>query len=108
MSAVFPAEAHVKGVGEVRTVPFNYSNFPEILGGDTLSSATVTGNPGGLTVGSASVSAAVVDGIPIGQAILAVVSGGTDGVDYALTCLATTAAGSVLEVRGVLSVSDER
>lgn len=56
--------------------------------GETLSSATFTASPSGLTQVSVSAAGAIATWK---------FSGGTDGVDYSVVCRALTSAGNTLE-----------
>lgn len=67
--------------GEARIVTANYVSAAEIVAGATLVSAVVTADPSGLTIGTPAVSSNQVNFL---------VSGGTDGTIYTITCLATT------------------
>lgn len=86
---------------------FDYSKFPEIVAGDTLTGTpTVTAvesadmNNRGTTpptVGTPAIAGATVT--------VAIGPGGTDGVKYTLTCSCNTAAGAVLVIYAELQVS---
>jgi hypothetical protein len=68
-----------KIAGEVRTYPFEFDRFPEIVDGATISSAAVSADSG-LTVAVASTSSDIVN---------VTMSGGVAGQQYEVTCLAT-------------------
>lgn len=85
-----------KFVDEVVTYTCQFATFPQIAAGASISSATATSTPGGLTV-SASAS---------GTNVLVTASGGSDGTKYEVTALATLndATPSVIGVRFQLQV----
>lgn len=92
-----------KATDEVIVVSFDYA---ALLGdGETVSSASVgiavrTGvdpDVAAMLAGSTSVGASVVSHL---------VRNGVDAADYTLTCLATTSAGQVLRLSGILPVRD--
>jgi len=87
-----------KYAAESRTYTFDFSQRDEIIiSGDTISSInSVTVSPSGLTIGSTSIS---------GKGVNAVISGGTSGSTYNLTCLITTSSGAILECQGTLLVT---
>ena len=70
-------------------VAFDYAGWDILNTSNTLSSATVTGSPSGLTIGSPTVDAT-------NKKVSANVSAGTSGVTYRLTCVATTSGGDTL------------
>lgn len=81
----------VNGNSENRVVAWDFKLFPEIVAGDTLSSAVIEFTPAtpALTFGTATVSGTQI------QATLTV-SGGVANAVYETTCTATTTAGRVL------------
>jgi hypothetical protein len=90
---------------EARLYLFDFSRFPEVIAGETLSSPAVpASDPAGLTIGSAAVSAVVRDGIPAGQAVEVMISGGTADVTYEVEGRAVTSGGATLAVGGVIKV----
>lgn len=78
-----------------RLYDFNFATFSELVAGQTISSPSVVSSPSGLTVGSPTVSSALV------QVRL---SGGTAGTDYSVTCSVTTSGSSTLTIVGILKV----
>lgn len=99
---------------EVLAVVFDFSNFPEIVAGATISSAVVSG-PGrvpltGLVAGVPSVltSAAVVDSlgntVAAGKGVQVALAGGGAGDDVIVSCAATLSTGSVATVQGKIAV----
>lgn len=90
-------QVQTKRPGEARTYEFDFSQFPEIEDGDTLSGTpAVASATSGLTIGSPSRS---------GSSVLVSISGGSDGVGYNLTCSCATTGGSTLNCVGKLKVS---
>ena len=85
-----------KAVTEARIFAFDYSNFIEIVGGDTVASAIVDDDPIGLTIGAP---------IILADRVQVLISGGVFLDTYTLTCTATTAGGSDLVVCGLLTIS---
>ena len=65
--------------------------------GETISSAAITGDPSGLTIGSVTLSDSTAT---------ALISGGTAGETYEVTCEATLSTGETLNRRGFLKVRD--
>ena len=87
----FPTITVVRSANEEITYTLDFRVFPEVSDdGGVLSSPTVSA-PAGITVGTPTVSTTIIDGIPIGQAILLPVSGGTASppTDYTIECYAT-------------------
>ncbi len=85
-----------KYAAEARQYILDFSQMPEIVGGDTLASVTsVTATPSGLTVGTGSIS---------GATVLVELSGGTSGTLYSVEAVVATTAGWVLAGVGQLSV----
>lgn len=84
----------IKRPPEQRLGAWEFKNFPEIVGGDALSSApSISVAPAGLTVGTPVIA---------GTQVQALVSGGTDGITYLLSATCTTASGKILNVPGFL------
>lgn len=75
-----------KNVADDRIYTFDFAALEELVAGQTISSATVTAAPSGLTIGSPSV---------VGATVRADISGGTAGVGYILTVTITTNASAV-------------
>lgn len=94
--AVIP-QTLAKPASSNRLYDFDFSEAVEILEEEqTISSATVTSTPSGLTVG---------DDVISGATVQVRVSGGTAGTTYALVCAATLSDGStILHVTGKLEV----
>lgn len=81
---------------EVRTYVFDFSQMDEIVAGDTISSITsVTASPSGLTVGTSQIS---------GSDINVVLSSGTSGTTYTVSCIIVTSSNATLEGQGQLQV----
>ncbi len=90
---------------------FDFSRFPEIVGGETLSAPEIDEpDPTGLTLGAPVVTTVdrVVDEhgttVPAGQGVEIAITGGVAGTTYALECRATTSGGSVRVVKGAIAV----
>ena len=89
---------NVKRTAEVRTYSFDFSKFPEIVAGDTLTGTpTITVAGTGLTLGSPSISSNLVK---------VQISAGTNGTVYVMKCQCSTVGGSTLVCGGMLLVSD--
>lgn len=92
-----PTRAVEKRVASNRIHEFDYSEWEEILAGETIVSATVT-----ITVGN---GALAMGGVVISDPVVQVrLSAGTAGVEYTLECLATTSGGDILPMQGILPV----
>lgn len=91
-----------KTTDEIVTYLFDYSNFPEVLNGDALSSPTVTAT--GLTVSGVAITATKIQGIPAGQGVQATVSGGVAQVSYPIECLVTMSSGDKRAIKGIIAV----
>ncbi len=88
----------VKRAGETRTYWMDFGNQPEIQGGQTLSSPSVTATPAGLTITGATIS---------GNRVQATIAGGTDGILYTLSFQCATSGGATLVGIGYLQVDDQ-
>jgi len=103
-------EFEAKYAAEVKLYCWSFADEPAVkFDGVTLSSPAITATPTGLTIGTPSVLAAVFynnDGstVPIGQGVVALVSGGTAGQDYLLACAVTTSDGQTPVMKGKLGV----
>lgn len=93
-----------KYANEVRSYVFDFSQFPEVVDGETLSSPTVPA-VSGLAIGSPTVLTSAVDYVASGKGIKVTISGGTAGTSYTVVCRATTSGGATLEVDGTLVVN---
>ncbi len=94
-----------KDSSEVISYLFDYSNFPEVLAGETLSSPTVTATVGsGLTIGTPNVTLVERDEVAAGEGVEVTISSGTAGTTYTLECRCTTSGGSQRVVKGQLVV----
>jgi hypothetical protein len=86
----------LKRAAWARRYAFDFSAVEEFAdGGETISSKTVTASPVGLTVGTSSLTGFVVS---------AMLSGGTAGVTYTVTCTVVTSGGATLSWDGQLRV----
>lgn len=93
----FNSGVRAVGVGSVsKPLGFDYSTSREVRGGASVSSATVSATPTGLTLGSATVSSNIVT---FG------VTASTAGTYY-VTCLATMSTGAVIPMFGTIVVGD--
>jgi hypothetical protein len=87
-----------KEVNEVRRFEYDFSRWPEIIGGATIASVTVTAAPAtGITVGGGASSGALAQ---------SVISGGTNGEIYVIKFEATLSTGSVIVGEGRLGVKN--
>jgi hypothetical protein len=87
-----------KRAQEQRLYVADFENFPEIAAGDTVASITsIAAAPAGLTLGTQAFTASTAT---------VVISGGTAFVDYLVTFVVRTTAGSTLELVGRLSVEN--
>lgn len=99
---------------EILAVVFDFGNFPEVVGGATISSAVVSGPGGapltGLVAGVPAVlaAAAVVDAIggtvAAGKGVEVALAGGGAGEDVIVQCAATLSTGSVAVIQGKVAV----
>jgi hypothetical protein len=110
MSAI-QYDTRVKDTTETILYVFDFSRFPELVAGETISSPSVpASSPTGLTIGSPTVTVAdqvvFTNGgvVEAGQGVQVTLSGGTAGVTYALECSITTSGGAVRVVKGSLIV----
>lgn len=91
------ADTLVAHPGEVRKYTWDFSLFPEVVAGDTLTGTpTITASPAGLTIGSPSIS---------GPRVTALITVGAATASYLTVCAAATAGGSTLECLGRLEVT---
>jgi hypothetical protein len=91
----------VKRAAESRTYTMDFSQQPEIAGGQVLSSVvSVAASPAGLTVGTGTIS---------GSTVQVTLSGGTDGVLYQVSFTVTTNANPAATLVGIgyLQVDDQ-
>lgn len=100
-----------KPASSERTYVFDFSAFPEVKAGETLSSPVVTISPsGGVSVSvSASVSTTDTQGdtgiISTGKCVLVELTGGSKNLTYSVECKVNTSAGAVLTIQGYLAVT---
>jgi hypothetical protein len=90
----------IKLPGEDRVFAFDFSQQPEMVAGQTIISATVTGSPnlaGDITFGTVVIAAGLVQ-FPV--------LSGNPATQYLVTCLATTSSGAIMEGLGKLYVPD--
>lgn len=102
MPAAFPAPSKIKGPSEIRTYLFDFSNFPEVAGGGTLSFPTAPA-VAGLTFGTATITTADDDDVDAGKGVWLRVSGGTADTDYTIAVRVT-----VTDVNGNTSAPEVR
>lgn len=81
----------------------DFSGFPEVRAGRTVSSCTISGGSG-LTIGTPAVLTAEEDGIAAGKGVSVRISGGTAGTTYTFEFRGTLSNGSVVVVPAALSV----
>lgn len=90
---------------EIISYLFDFSKFPEVIAGETLSSPAISvADPSGLTVGSPAVTLVVRDGIAAGKGVQVTISAGSSGETYTVQCDATTSGGSKRSVQGLIEV----
>jgi len=99
---------------EVVLFVFDFTNFPEVVAGATISSAVVSGPGGqalsGLVAGTPAVlsAAAVIDGdgntVAAGKGVQCTLAGGSAGSDVLVECAVTLSTGSVAVVQGKVAV----
>lgn len=92
---------------ENRLYDFAFQFQPELVGGQTLSSPSVTQILAvSIATGATVVDAALVIGTPVvsGTIVQVRISAGTPNVAYTLRCTVTTSGGSTLECDGILIV----
>ncbi len=103
MSAAISYQTRTKTAAEVVVFVFDFSNFPEIVAGETISSTTVPA-VSGITIGTPAVLTEETDGVPEGEGVAVTISAGTVGTDYTVDCRIVTSGGSTRAVRGVVAV----
>jgi hypothetical protein len=95
----YPAfiESYIKAVAWVRLYDFSFAKYDEFtVLGQSVASVTITADHPGLTFSAPAVSGALVQTL---------ISGGTPGVTYTVTCSITTSPGNyALSVKGKLVV----
>jgi plastocyanin len=87
---------------ETRYLQFDFSDFPEVNAGATLSSpamSTVTG----LTFGSPAVTSTATDGVTAGKGVVVQVTASTAGT-YTIYCTVTLSSGGTASVRAKIIV----
>ncbi len=99
---------------EIVVFVFDFSTFPEVIAGATITSAVVSGPGGsalsGLVAGTPAVltAAAIVDAdsntVAAGKGVRCTLSGGSAGSDVLVECAATLSTGSVAVVQGKVAV----
>lgn len=118
MSATLDYQTRTKTPTEILAVVFDFTNFPEIVGGATIVSAAVSGPGGsalsGLVAGAPAVltAAAVIDAlgntVAAGKGVQVALAGGGAGDDVLVECAATLSTGSVAVVQGIIAVRNAR
>lgn len=99
-----------KYAAEVRSYGFDFSQFPEVAAGETLSSPSVSVSPSGPTIGTPEVIAADyypgggATMIRSGKGVKVTISGGTAATSYTLSCTVTSSGGATLKIVGTLAV----
>jgi hypothetical protein len=88
---------------EVVLYLFNFTKFPELRAGETISTPVVPA-VSGLTIGSPAVTTVERDGITAGKAVEVTISGGTSGTTYEVECYVNTSGGSRRSVIGRIVV----
>jgi hypothetical protein len=109
MGAEIQYDTRPKDASETILFVFDFSRFPEVVGGETLSNPTVDA-VAGLTIGAPAVTTTdqVVfsngQKVAAGKGVQVAISGGTAGQTYALECHAATSGGANRDVKGSLVV----
>jgi hypothetical protein len=102
-------DTRVKDASEVILYVFDFSRFPELVAGETLSSPSIPA-VSGLTIGTPTVTVAdqVVFSngqvVEAGQGVQVTVSGGTAATTYSLECHCTTSGGATRVIKGSIVV----
>lgn len=107
-------QTRTKTPDQVLAVVFDFTNFPEVVAGATISSAVISGPAGaaltGITAGTPSVlaAAAVIDSqsntVAAGKGVRVALAGGGAGDDVIVQCAATLSTGSIATVQGKIAV----
>lgn len=103
MSAAVQHQTRTKKVSEAVLFVFDFSNFPEVIAGETLGTPTVPA-VSGLTIGTPAITSVLTDCIAAGKALQVAISGGTAGVDYTVSAYVVTSGGSTRSVEGIVAV----
>jgi len=93
--------------GGKRYFCFDCSMFKEVLAGETLVSATVTGPTlDGFTIGSPAINTEVFDGVPVGKGVVFLVTTttATPVGNYPLEGFVTTSGGAIIDPKGRLVI----
>jgi hypothetical protein len=115
MGSTLTYVTRTKTPDEILAVVFDFSNFPEVVGGATLVGTPVVSGPGGeplsgLVAGTPAVlaTAATVDAIggtvAAGKGVEVALAGGGAGEDVIVQCAATLSTGSRAVVQGKIAV----
>jgi hypothetical protein len=92
-----------KDASEAVSYLFDFSAFPEVKAGGTLSSPSVPAVTG-LTIGSPAVTAVERDDVAAGQGVQVLISGGTATTTYDVECSAAISGGVTRVVKGRIVV----
>ena len=79
---------------------FDMTSCPELVAGDTIASATITGDTAGLTIGTPAATTVELDGIAAGFAAQCTISGFVADTNYNLSAIVTLASGRKVVVPG--------
>jgi hypothetical protein len=107
MANRMPADSLTKTERESRYFLFDFSKTPEVRAGWTLSSPAVHVDTG-LTAGTPAVSDELFDGVPAGEGVIVLLSGGDEDEDYDVSCTAVATSGArsaTIEVPGRVVVA---
>lgn len=104
MPNTIPTQTLAKAASDDRYYICDLTKCPEIVAGDTIASATISGGAG-LTIGTPEVLAATTDGIAAGKGVKVQISGGTDDETASLAVVATLSGGSVIVVPVKIAVA---
>lgn len=105
MASTLARDTLTKTPREARLFLFDFSKAPEVTSGETLSAPVVHADAG-ITVGTPVVTSGAFDGVPAGEGVKVLLSGGSAGDTYDVSCTVTTSGGATIEVAGRLAVVD--
>jgi hypothetical protein len=104
MSNIFAPQINYKTPREVRRVRWRFLNA--LAAGETISSITsVEASSDDPDAGTMTLSGQAIDSGS--TTVSALAAGGTDRVDYVLSCLVATSAGQTVELKGIMRVRSQ-
>jgi hypothetical protein len=87
---------------EERFYLFDFSTFPEVAGGETISDPTGAilepSSGGSLVLSDEQVTTSIVDSVPAGQGVLVKLSGALRGEQYLISCRVVFSGGSTASI----------